>query len=102
MLLFYLDQGRGRRAEAARRRRGGPRGLGARLGVGGALGGAAAASKAAGLGPKKAVRQEQIYFSSIEVCFCVRRIAQWVRPIVLSRRGACGSVGNIFNDLCTL
>jgi len=77
MLPFYLDQGRGRRAEVARRRRGGLRGLGGRLGAqGGALGGAAAASKASGLGPKKAVRQEQIYFLSIEVCFYVRRVAQ--------------------------
>ena len=103
MLPFYLDQGRGRCAEAARQRRGGPSGQGGRLSAqGGSWGGAAATSKAAGLGPKKAVRQEQIYFSSIEVCFCVRRIAQWVRPIVFSLCGACGSVGNIFDDLCTL
>ena len=57
MLPFYLDQGRGRRAEAAQRLRGGPCGPGGRLGAqggrgGGALGRAAATSKAAGDGPK--------------------------------------------------
>ena len=52
MLPFYLDQGRGRCAEAARQRRGGPSGQGGRLSAqGGSWGGAAATSKAAGLGP---------------------------------------------------
>ena len=54
MLPFYLDQGRGRRAEAAQRR---PVRAGGALGrpggtKGGALGRAAATSKAAGDGPK--------------------------------------------------
>ena len=40
MLPFYLDQGRGRRAEAAQRLRGGPCGPGGRLGAqGGRRGG---------------------------------------------------------------
>ena len=62
ILPFYLDQGRCRRAEAARRRRRGPCGPGGRLGArggrgrarGGALGRAMATPKVASDGPKRA------------------------------------------------
>ena len=73
-LPFYLDQGRGRRAEAARRRRGGPCGLGARLGAQGvAWGGRGGAPRPPprrrALGPKRPSDRNKFIFQALRCVF---------------------------------
>ena len=80
MLPFYLDQGRGRRAEAAQRLRGGPCGPGGRLGAQGGRGGGVGARRGHLQGgqrwAKKGHRILTVFFSSDVTCFLEFRIAQ--------------------------